>query len=181
MASAFPGIRGKISDPPPPAQGFLCTSPVVSPFYGRCSVLTFLLTHWWILWGGLSADVHAAILSQVRLLLVQFSEASSSPVSEVHSVMSSTIWPALSTGILWRCLEPGYLLQLSLGLEENLGSAGYPRDCPLSSPSFLVSSRQPPILSLLWEAAIGISLHIYPQSSGDSCQHVRFSPVLSQG
>lgn len=72
-------------------------------------------------------------------------------------------------------------LQLSLGLEENLGSAGYPRDCPLSSPSFLVSSRQPPILSLLWEAAIGISLHIYPQSSGDSCQHVRFSPVLSQG
>ena len=174
MASAFPGIRGKRSDPPPPAQGFLCTSPVVSLFYGRCSVLTFLLLHWWILWGGPSADVHAAILSQVRLLLVQFSEASSSPVSEVHSVMSSTIWPALSTGA-W------LPLQLSLGLEENLGSAGYPRDCPLSSPSFLVSSRQPPILSLLWEAAIGISLHIYPQSSGDSCQHVRFSPVLSQG
>lgn len=40
-------------------------------------------------------DVHSAILSQVRLLLVQFSEASSSPVSEVHSVVSSTLWPAL--------------------------------------------------------------------------------------
>ena len=149
MASAFPGIRGTGSDPPPPAQWFLGTDPAVRPLYGRHPVLALLLTHWWLLWGGPSADVHSAVLPQGRLLRVQSSEASSSPVSEAHPVVSSTLWPALSTGILWRCLEPGYLLQLSLGLEENSGSVGYPHGCPLSSPSVLVSSRQPPILNLL--------------------------------
>ena len=49
-------------------------------------------------------------------------------------VVPSTLWAALSTGILSRWLQPGSLLQLSLGLKENSGSVGYP---PLLLPSFL--------------------------------------------
>ena len=132
------------------SEGLLCKGQV-SAFFG-VGAQWFLLCQvcWWVLWEGPSGNVHTAISWYGWEFLWFASQNFPSVLLQMPTPGVSSSWLViLSIGILSSCLESGYLLQLSLGLKENSGSADLPHCCALSSSSVIVSSSQPPILRLL--------------------------------